>query len=146
MHSCFAKLQYMAKRERDLYLSRQLREALLANTSWLNFNPNFGCWYHGRSFIWRLWLIRSVFMKTAAMVAIFSKDCDQGRSLFLRTATMVAVLITLKIYDFLGLRPSYSGLGSCCSKFVIILKWLLRESLSAVSWGTFFTHIYKYYI
>ena len=43
-------------------------------------------------------------MRTAAMVVIFSKDCDQGRSLSLKTATMVTVLITLKIYDFLGLR------------------------------------------
>ena len=44
------------------------------------------------------------------MVAVFSKDCDQGedcdlgRSLFLRIAIMVAILITLKIYAFLGLR------------------------------------------
>ena len=48
------------------------------------------------------------FMKTAARVAVFFKDNEQGRSIFLRTATMVAVLITQKIYDFLGLRAYYS--------------------------------------
>ena len=35
----------------DLYLSRQLRETLSAGASWLNFNHNFGCWYHDRSVI-----------------------------------------------------------------------------------------------
>ena len=133
---------------RDLYLSRQLRETLSAGAMWLNFNHNFGCQYHGRSVIWGLWWSRSVFMRTAAMIAVIFKDCDQGHSLqkktatclFLRTATMVAVQITLKIYDFLGLRPCYSGLRPCCSKFATILKWQLRESLSADGWGTFFTH------
>ena len=79
--------------------------------------------------LWGLWLCRSVFMRTAAMVAVFFKNCDQDPDLFLRSATMVAVLITLKIYDFLGLR-------SYCSKFASILKWQLRESLSAGGWGT----------
>ena len=54
--------------------------------------------------------------------AVFFKDCDQGRSLFLRTAIMVIVLITLKIYDFLGLGPYYSALRPYCSKFATKLK------------------------
>ena len=96
---------------RNLYLSRQLRDSL----SWCNvaeFQPLFLVLVPWSQF----------YMRTVIISQYFYEDCCHDRSLFLRTATMVAVLITLKLYDFLGLRSCYSGLRPCCSKFATILK------------------------
>ena len=89
-------------------------ESLSDGATCLNFNHNFKYWYHGRNFLWGLWLSRSLFMRTlpwsqsflmtATKVAVFLwgllpwsqsflrtgfyEDCCHGRSLFLRTATI----------------------------------------------------------
>ena len=65
-------------------------------------------------------------MRTATKVAVFSKDCYQGRSLFLRTATMVAVLIILKIYMILASHMHSLMIIFLC--FNIIERWLIWES------------------